>query len=270
MQEELTNLKRHQKNRDRTLNILAYVLVFISIFLFILFVANSIDRDFRFYLIYKDHFGTLFRGFLNTIWISLVVLLGSMVLGFLFFRMSKSTIPYLGAYLKAFTNVFTEIIYGTPLLVLIVVSAFVIAPAFNIFSISPTVRRILSGIFSLIIYITPYMKNVYQSAFSSIGNDQFMAMDLFGFTSYQRYRYIIIPQVVRILMPPLMNNFSLIIKGSALLNILAFNEIYYTILLANSITFAFVEGYLLMWALYLIITIPLSQLTKYIERKWSL
>jgi polar amino acid transport system permease protein len=97
-----------------------------------------------------------------------------------------------------------------------------------------------------------------------------MAMDLFGFTSYQRYRYIIIPQVVRILMPPLMNNFSLIIKGSALLNILAFNEIYYTILLANSITFAFVEGYLLMWALYLIITIPLSQLTKYIERKWSL
>jgi polar amino acid transport system permease protein len=140
----------------------------------------------------------------------------------------------------------------------------VIGPAFNIY------QRNLAGIISLIIYITPYMKNVYQSAFSSISNDQFMAMDLFGFTSYQRYRYIIIPQVVRILMPPLMNNFSLIIKGSALLNILAFNEIYYTILLANSITFAFVEGYLLMWALYLIITIPLSQLTKYIERKWSL
>ncbi len=264
MQEELTNLKRHQKNRDRNLNILAYVLVFISIFLFILFIANSRTRDFQLDLI-TDRFGPLiFRGFLNTIWVSLVVLLGSMVLGFLFFRMSKSTIPYFGAYLKAFTNVFTEIIYGTPLLVLIVVSAFVIGPAFNIY------QRNLAGIISLVIYITPYMKNVYQSAFSSIGNDQFMAMDLFGFTSYQRYRYIIIPQVVRILMPPLMNNFSLIIKGSALLNILAFNEIYYTILLANSITFAFVEGYLLMWALYLIITIPLSQLTKYIERKWSL
>jgi polar amino acid transport system permease protein len=71
-------------------------------------------------------------------------------------------------------------------------------------------------------------------------------------------------------MPPLMNNFSLIIKGSALLNVLSFNDLYYSILIAQSKTFAFVEGYLLMWALYLIITIPLSQLTKYIERKWSL
>jgi polar amino acid transport system permease protein len=178
--------------------------------------------------------------------------------------MSISKIPYFGSYLKAFTNVFTEIIYGTPLLVLVVVSAFVIGPAFNIY------QRNLAGIIALIIYITPYMKNVYQSAFSSIGNDQYMAMDLFGFTSFQKYRYIIIPQVIRILMPPLMNNFSLIIKGSALLNVLSFNELYYSIIIAQSKTFAFVEGYLLMWVLYLIITIPLSQLTKYIERKWSL
>jgi polar amino acid transport system permease protein len=250
--------------RNRSLNIIAYVLVFISIFLFMLFIANSRTSDFQLYLI-TDRFGPLIlRGFLNTIWVSLVVLLGSMIIGFLFFRMSKSNSPYFGAYLRAFTNVFTEIIYGTPLLVLIVVSAFVIGPAFNIY------QRNLAGIISLIIYITPYMKNVYQSAFSSISNDQFMAMDLFGFTPYQRYRYIIIPQVVRILMPPLMNNFSLIIKGSALLNVLSFNDLYYSILIAQSKTFAFVEGYLLMWALYLIITIPLSQLTKYIERKWSL
>jgi polar amino acid transport system permease protein len=264
MQNDTINKRKTEKMRNRNLNILAYVLVFISIFLFILFIANSRTSDFQLYLI-TDRFGPLiFRGFLNTIWVSLVVLLGSMIIGFLFFKMSKSNIPYFGAYLRAFTNVFTEIIYGTPLLVLIVVSAFVIGPAFNIY------QRNLAGIISLIIYITPYMKNVYQSAFSSISNDQFMAMDLFGFTPYQRYRYIIIPQVVRILMPPLMNNFSLIIKGSALLNVLSFNDLYYSILIAQSKTFAFVEGYLLMWALYLIITIPLSQLTKYIERKWSL
>jgi polar amino acid transport system permease protein len=95
-------------------------------------------------------------------------------------------------------------------------------------------------------------------------------MDLFGFTPYQRYRYIIIPQVIRILMPPMMNNFSMIIKGSALLNVLSYNELYYAIRVAQSKTFAFVEGYLLMWVLYLLLTIPLSQLTKMIERKWSL
>ena len=114
------------------------------------------------------------------------------------------------------------------------------------------------------------MKNVFKAAFSSISKEQYMAMDLFGFTPFQRYRYIIIPQVIRVLMPPLMNNFSLIIKGSALLYVLSFDELYYTIVIAQSKTFAFVEGYLLMWGLYLLITIPLSQLTKVIERKWSL
>lgn len=70
-------------------------------------------------------------------------------------------------------------------------------------------------------------------------------------------------------MPPMMNNFSLIIKGSALLNVLSLTELYYAIRVVQSRTFAFVEGYLLMWVLYIIITIPLSQLTKYIERRWS-
>jgi polar amino acid transport system permease protein len=114
------------------------------------------------------------------------------------------------------------------------------------------------------------MKNVYKSAFSSITEEQYMAMDLFGFTPYQRYRYLIIPQVVRILMPPLMNNFSMIIKGSALLSVISYTDLFYSIKIAQSRTFAFIEGYLLMWVLYLMITIPLSQLTKLVERKWAL
>lgn len=202
----------------------------------------------------------IISGFFNTIYVSIVSLFGSLILGFVFYEFSISK----SKYLIAFTDVFTEIIYGTPLLVLIVISAFVIGPAFN------TYNRNLMGIAALIIYMTPYMKNVYKSAFSSITEEQYMAMDLFGFTPFQRYRYIIIPQVIRILMPPLMNNFSLIIKGSALLNVLSYNELYYAIRVAQSKTFDFVEGYLLMWVIYLVITIPLSQLTKYIERRWAL
>ena len=88
-------------------------------------------------------------------------------------------------------------------------------------------------------------------------------------TKTQKYRYLIIPQVIRILMPPLMNNFSLIIKGSALLNVLSYPELFYAIKVSASKTFAFTEGYVLMWGLYLIITIPLSQLTKYVERRFG-
>jgi polar amino acid transport system permease protein len=164
-------------------------------------------------------------------------------------------------FFRALVDVFTEIIYGTPLLVMIVLMAFLIGPAFGNFN------RPFLGITGLILYISPYMKNVFQSSFSSIPKDQFMAMDLFGFTPRQRYQYIIIPQVIKVLMPPLMNNFSLMVKGSALLYVLAYAELYYAINIVQSRTFLFVEGYILLWGLYLVITIPLSQLSKWLERK---
>lgn len=199
-------------------------------------------------------------GFINTIWVSLISLFGSVILGFLFYLLTTSKLQFF----QAFTDTFTEIIYGTPLLVMIMIMAFVIGPAFGTFN------RTLTGTLGLIIYITPYMTNIFKSTFGSIGEEQYMAMDLFGFSSYQRYRYIIIPQVIRMLMPPLMNNFSLIIKGSALLNVITYRELFYEIAQMTNNNFRFVEGFLTMWALYLAITIPLSQLTKFIDRRYGL
>jgi polar amino acid transport system permease protein len=207
-----------------------------------------------------EYTDTILLGIRNTIYVSIIALTGSMILGFILYLFTASKIKYF----NALSDLFTEIIYGTPLLVLIIVTVFLIGPAFEVRD------RAILGISALTIYMTPYMKNVYKSAFSSITDEQYMAMDLFGFTPFQRYVYIIIPQVVRILMPPMMNNFSLIIKGSALLNILSYRELFYSIVIAQSKTFAFIEGYLLMWVLYLLITIPLSQITKLIERRWAL
>ena len=113
------------------------------------------------------------------------------------------------------------------------------------------------------------MKNVFKSAIASIDEEQYLVIEVFGFTKYQKYRYIIFPQILRVLMPPLMNNLSLVIKGSALLNVLSYNELFYTTAVIQSRTYAFVEGYIVMWMLYLIITIPLSNLAKFIERKWA-
>lgn len=239
--------------------IVSYVFAILTFAAFAAFVVLRQQTPFRPELL-EGYNSLIIEGFFNTIIISIISLFGSVVLGFVFYLLSVSKVRFF----EAFTDVFTEIIYGTPLLVMIVVMAFVIGPAFGTFD------RSLMGTIGLIVYITPYMTNIYKSAFSSIGSNQYMAMDLFGFTPYQRYRYIIIPQVARILMPPMMNNFSLIIKGSALLNVLSLTELYYAIRVVQSRTFAFVEGYLLMWGLYIIITIPLSQLTKYIERRSSI
>lgn len=238
---------------------ISYVLAILTFAVFVLFIIFRQTNEFSL-LPFATYQNLLISGFFNTIFVSLLTLIGSLILGFILYLLSISKVKYF----NAIADVFTEIIYGTPLLVLIIIMAFVVGPAFNSFN-----RNVL-GMIALTVYMAPYMKNVYKSAIASISQDQYMAMDLFGFTQYQRYRYIIIPQVVRILMPPMMNNFSMIIKGSALLNVLSYNEIFYAIRIATSRTFAFVEGYILMWILYLIVTIPLSLLTKAIERKWSI
>lgn len=239
--------------------ILAYTLALLTILAFIAFIVLRQTDTFNLSA-FTPYSSLIIEGFFNTIFISIIALIGSLILGFIFYLLSQSKIKYF----VALTDVIKEIIYGTPLLVLIIVMAFLIGPAFGSF------RRNLLAVIGIIIYMTPYMMNVYKSAFISISKDQYLAMDLFGFTPTQRYRYIIIPQVMRNLTPPMMNNFSLIIKGSALLNVLSYTELYYAVTIAQSKTFAYVEGYVIMWVLYLIITIPLSLLTKWLERKYAL
>ena len=238
----------------KVINYTIAISLFVALIVYVILVRNA---NFTLEPLYEDYGGLLFQGFLNTLYVSFIALIGSLILGFVMYLMSISK----SFFFRAFVDVFTEIIYGTPLLVMIVLMAFLIGPAFGNFN------RPFLGITGLILYISPYMKNVFQSAFSSIPKDQYMAMDLFGFTSWQRYQYIIIPQVIKVLMPPLMNNFSLIVKGSALLYVLAYAELYYAINIVQSRTFLFVEGYILLWGLYLVITIPLSQLSKWLERK---
>jgi polar amino acid transport system permease protein len=234
-----------------------YVLA-ISLFLaLIIYVIFARDANFTLEPLYEDYGRLIFQGLMNTLYVSVISLVGSLIIGFIMYLLSISK----SLFFRAIVDVFTEIIYGTPLLVMIVLMAFLIGPAFGNFN------RPFLGISGLILYISPYMKNVFQSSFSSIPKEQYMAMDLFGFTSRQRYQFIIIPQVIKVLMPPLMNNFSLIVKGSALLYVLAYAEIYYAINIVQSRTFLFVEGYILLWGLYLVITIPLSQLSKWLERK---
>lgn len=238
---------------------IAYLLAITTIAAFAAFVVLRQQSGFQLEVL-LPYQSLITEGVINTIIVSVVTLFGSLIVGFLFYLLSISN----NKYFQALTDVITEIVYGTPLLVLVVIMAFVIGPAFGTFN------RNLMGYMALVIYMTPYMKNIYKSSIASIGEEQYMAMDLFGFTPWQRYRYIIIPQVVRVLMPPMMNNFSMIIKGSALLNVLSYGELFYAVRVAQSKTFAFVEGYMLMWILYLIITIPLSQITKYIEKRWGL
>jgi polar amino acid transport system permease protein len=205
---------------------------------------------------------TIVQGWFITIMASILVLVFSIVFGFGLYLLQHSKIliiKYLGA-------IFNEIVFGSPLLVFLLIFYYFITVPLRVDN------RFIAGVIAMSLYMAPYMKNLFDGAIKTIDDLQYQAMTVFGFTTYQKYRYIILPQILRVIIPPLIGNLTVIVKGSALLNFISVPELYNQLTTAQSNTYATVEGYLLLLILYLIITIPLIRLTKYFEKRvgtWS-
>jgi His/Glu/Gln/Arg/opine family amino acid ABC transporter permease subunit len=229
------------------------LLIFIGIVIYVLF--NTTDNP-RYDLILNEK-AMLIQGLLNTLLISVITLILSMIFGFILYLMLQSKIEFI----KAIAVIFKEIIMGTPLLVMIFLAVYVLGDVINI------TDKITLGIIGLTLYMSPYLTNAYTSAIEIIDEDQYVVMELYNFTHLQKYLYVIFPQMLKPLMPSLINNLSSIVKGSALLKIVSVSEISYVITVISSKNWATIEGYLVMWMMYLIITIPLSLLAQYVGKR---
>jgi ABC-type amino acid transport system permease subunit len=119
---------------------------------------------------------------------------------------------------------------------------------------------------ALTLYMSPYMANIFEGAYQSIDQSQFAMMDFYGFNLVQRYRYILLPQMVKPIVPGLINNLSGIVKGTSILSTIAVSEIFYTVSVVSNRTYRYIEGYFVLWMVYLLITIPLSRLAKHYSK----
>ncbi len=243
----------------KTSNILQYVAVIITFVIFIGLALAFTTTNPQYDMILSQY-KLLTEAFWLTIYISIVTLLGTMLFGFVLFMMMRSKITIV----RAFSNVFNEIIMGTPLLVMIFLVVYVVGDVIGYND------KLTLGIWALILYNAPYIANAYETTAAVVDEDQHVVMDLYHFKWYQKYIYVIVPQMVRPFIPSLINNLSSVIKSSALLNIVAVEEITYIVKTIASGNFAFIEGYYVMWIMYLVVTIPLSMLAKYIGKKVAL
>ena len=228
--------------------------IYVLFFAFVLTqVADVLD-----FSVLVDYRGQLIDAALLTLGLSLLALIASMVVGFIIFLMAESS----NLYVKYVVEIYKEIIMGTPLLVLVFVVVYVIGVAFG------SSDKLVLGFIALTLYMSPYMTNIFEGAYKSIDESQFVMMDFYGFNLVQRYRYILLPQMAKPIVPGLINNLSGIVKGTSILSTIAISEIFYTISVVSNRTYRYIEGYFVLWMVYLVITIPLSRLAKYYSRKW--
>ncbi|WXR60980.1 amino acid ABC transporter permease [Peptostreptococcaceae bacterium AGR-M142] len=225
----------------------------------LIFMVNNMSDvlDFRVIFNYKIQ---ILNAFFTTIKFSFISLVLSLILGFIIFIMQKSS----NLYLNYFVSIYKEIIMGTPLLVMIFLIVYVIGVSLDIHN------KEFWGIIAITMYMSPYMSNIFEGAYNTIDKNQFVIMDFYDFNLYQKYRYIILPQMVRPIIPGLINNLSGIVKGTSILSTIAIEEIFYTVSVLSNNTYKYIEGYFILWLVYLIITIPLSLLAKYYSRKWNI
>lgn len=173
------------------------------------------------------------------------------------------------AFVRNMAITYIEFIRGVPTLVLIFTVAFVIVPAVADFlnisgqAISTNTR----GIIALSVIYGAFLAEVFRAGIESVPTGQMEAARSLGMNNRMAMRHIVLPQAVRNVLPALGNDFIAMLKDSSLLSVLAVREVTQLARLYAGSTFRFRESYLVLTFLYLSMTIALSLLLRWYERR---
>ncbi|MBW2513681.1 MAG: ABC transporter permease subunit [Deltaproteobacteria bacterium] len=172
--------------------------------------------------------------------------------------------------LKWATIVYVEIIRGSPLMVQILIWYYVIGTVVNDLLSTYGLGRISAfwyGVASLACFAGAYVTEIVRAGIQSIHRGQTEAARSLGMTYAQCLRYIILPQALRRILPPLAGQFISLIKDSSLLGIIAIRELTKAGREAVSASLQPFEIYLVVAVLYLVLTFSLSMFVQHLERR---
>ncbi|GIN57455.1 glutamine ABC transporter permease [Lederbergia ruris] len=210
--------------------------------------------DFSILVDYSDMF---WDGFKVTIVASLTALVASFIVGTIIAVMRITPI----APLRWVGTAYVEFFRNIPLVVI----------AFFFFIGTPVIGIRFSGItagtIALSIYTSAFIAEAIRSGILSIPKGQTEAARSSGLTYTQTMRMIILPQAIKIVIPPIGNQFINLVKNSSILALISGADLMYQADLISAKTFIVFDVYILVALLYLIITIPLSVGVRYIEKR---
>lgn len=205
------------------------------------------------------------KGISVTIFITFVSFVISIVLGLLagLGRVSRNS------FFRNLAILYVEFVRGLPVLVLIFTFAFVVVPevAEVVGANNQALPGITRGIIALAFFYGAFMGEIFRAGIESIPSGQMEAARSLGMTGGQAMRHIILPQAIRNILPALGNDFIAILKDSSLLSVLAVREITQQSRLYAGTSFRFRETYLVLTFLYLSMTVALSLLLQWYQRR---
>ena len=212
-----------------------------------------------------DGFEILLQGLWMTIYVTLVAFVIALVLGLLagLGRISHNMV------IRNIATTYIEFIRGVPTLVLIFTLAFVIVPALtDVLGIdNRSIKNDWRAIIALSTIYGAFLAEIFRAGIESIPKGQMEAARSLGMTYGQAMRVIILPQAIRNISPALGNDFIAMLKDSSLVSVLAVRDLTQMARLYAGSSFRFRESYLVLTFFYLTLTIMLSLLLRWFEKR---
>ncbi|UJF33570.1 amino acid ABC transporter permease [Paenibacillus hexagrammi] len=207
--------------------------------------------------IFTGYWDVYMKGFGNTILSSIIALAGSFVLGTIIavFRISSvKPLRWLG-------TIYVEFIRNIPLMLVVFVFFY------GLPSIGVTLSGFVCGTTGLAVYTASFIAEAIRAGIMSVPKGQMEAAQSSGLTYVQAMRYVILPQAIKIVIPPLSNQFINLVKNSSVLGVFAGMDLMYFADQVASDTYATFDTYIFVAALYLVLTLPLSYGALRLERR---
>jgi polar amino acid transport system permease protein len=220
---------------------------------------------------FMDIFKFVQDGIVITVTVTLVSFVLVMIVGMVggLSRLSTNRVIYM------ISTLYVELVRGVPLLVQLIIWYFAVPvmiqslgkawglPVLEGFQADPVVMAIIGLVFCY----GAYMSEIYRAGIQSIPKGQMEAARSLGMTYFQAMRHVVLPQAMRVILPPIGNEFIALLKDSSLVSVVAVADLTRRGREYSSMHFDPIEVWALVALLYLIMTLFSARVVNWIEKK---
>jgi polar amino acid transport system substrate-binding protein len=217
---------------------------------------------------FANYLPMLARGAWTTVQISFLSMALAIVLG-LIIAVSRMYGP---APLRMLATLYIEFFRGIPVLLLLLFLYFAVPKLFEAAGwagASQYLTGFTVAILGLGINYAAYEAEIYRAGIGAVPPGQWEAAASLGMSSPLTFRRIILPQAIRYILPPMTNDFVALFKDTSIVSMIAVFELSHEYQVVSKNSVKYLEVGLVTAALYLIMSVPLGYLSRYLERRWG-
>jgi len=237
---KLKHIEAARKAKKRF--VLWVALVWVVIFALLILVFRQFNLDFKFMLKYLPF---IMKGVGTTIYVSILSIISACILALFgaLGRLSKNPIFY------GVATFYISVVRGTPLIVQVFV-IYLGLPQMGII-----IDAVPAGIIALGVNYGAYMTEIFRAGIQAIGRGQIEAAHSLGMTYGQLMKRVVLPQAMRLIIPPTGNEFIAMLKDSALVNFLGVWELFFRAIKIGRQNFKSMETLIIAGLFYWLVTI---------------